>query len=78
MSNYSSADYILDTLDRGSSYDTQLRRLAEAQAHATLALVEAQQTANLIAFLEWSEGKGDLVSSGEYIKVVKQVKERIK
>ena len=78
MSNYSSADHILDNLDRGSSYDTQFRRLAEAQAFATLALVEAQQTANLIALLEWSEGRLDLVSYGEYIKVVKQVKERIK
>lgn len=78
MSNFSSAEYILSH-NIGFNYSEGQVRATEAQAHAALAVAEAQQTANLIAFLEWAdEQPEEMVTPQEYADVVTQVKERIK
>lgn len=78
MSNFTRAEHILSNSPDTPDHNIQMRRLARAQALSTLAVAEAQETANLIAFLNWAERRGDLVSNAEYTNVVKQVKERIK
>lgn len=79
MSHVESAEY---TLENNSEYhysdSDRLVRATEAQTHATLALVEAQETANLIAFLDWVDQSFQYVSHAEYMGVIKQVKERLK
>lgn len=46
------AEVALNNLDAAWKSPEQAQFLAEAQAHATLALVEERRTANLIAYLE--------------------------
>lgn len=77
MSHVESAESILNNPTPRYEDSYKLVQATRAQVHATLALAEAQQTANLIAFLEWSN-ESPSVSRAEYMDVIKQVKERIK
>lgn len=78
MSNFSNAESIVNSNYTDYEDSEHLARMTEAQVHATLALVEAQETANLIAFLNWADEASKYVPQAEYVDVINQVKERIK
>lgn len=70
------ADEYRDREDPGSS---QRQELATAQVHATLALAEAQETANLIAFHATCAARGAVPNRNDagMQKLEQQVRERL-